>query len=421
MPAARSRWSSTASTASSASRRRPRSPGRALWLAEHPADARERGQAGRGLAERLTWDTVVEALLSVKVAYDSPLPPERSGIADYSGLLLPALQRRADVVAVRRGSRRLPRGVDVAVYHIGNNPDAHGWIFELMRRHAEPRAGRSSSCTSSSCTTSSAVSRSGAATPRRTESALQAEAGAVGRLLGHAVVDGLIPAALGGARPGLPAGDAGARPGRSRRRPFALRRRAGSRAHASAGRCGGFRCRSGQIPRRPRTPQWLPRRRQSSSARSATSTPRNASRSSSPPSPTCGVTAPTPCSCSRAPCRAGLELEPLLARHRLERGRDVVLIDHVSEERLWALLSAFDVSVSLRAPTMGETSAMALRALAVGRPLVVSDLGWFAELPDAVAAKVPVDERRERRCWTRPASSAGGRRRAARRDGRCRA
>ena len=34
------------------------------WLADHPSDARERGQAGRGLAERLTWDTVVEALLS---------------------------------------------------------------------------------------------------------------------------------------------------------------------------------------------------------------------------------------------------------------------------------------------------------------------------------------------------------------------
>jgi glycosyltransferase involved in cell wall biosynthesis len=34
------------------------------WFAEHPAVARERGQAGRGLAERLTWDSVVGALLS---------------------------------------------------------------------------------------------------------------------------------------------------------------------------------------------------------------------------------------------------------------------------------------------------------------------------------------------------------------------
>ena len=34
------------------------------WLADNPSGARERGQAGRGLAERLTWDGVVEALLS---------------------------------------------------------------------------------------------------------------------------------------------------------------------------------------------------------------------------------------------------------------------------------------------------------------------------------------------------------------------
>ncbi len=35
---------------------------------------------------------------------------------------------------------------------------------------------------------------------------------------------------------------------------------------------------------------------------------------------------------------------------------------------------------------------MVVRALSLGKPLVVSDVGWFSELPDAVAAKVPVDE-----------------------------
>jgi len=35
---------------------------------------------------------------------------------------------------------------------------------------------------------------------------------------------------------------------------------------------------------------------------------------------------------------------------------------------------------------------MAIRALSLGKPLVVSDAGWFSELPDSVAAKVPVDE-----------------------------
>ena len=39
---------------------------------------------------------------------------------------------------------------------------------------------------------------------------------------------------------------------------------------------------------------------------------------------------------------------------------------------------------------MGETSGSAIRTLSLGKPLVVSDLGWFAELPDEVALKVPV-------------------------------
>jgi hypothetical protein len=32
-----------------------------------------------------------------------------------------------------------------------------------------------------------------------------------------------------------------------------------------------------------------------------------------------------------------------------------------------------------------------VRALSLGKPVVVSDLGWFAELPDDVAFKAPVD------------------------------
>ena len=67
----------------------------------------------------------------MKVAYYSPMPPERSGIADYSALLLPALRRRLDVDVARRG--KSARG-DVALYHVGNDPESHGWIVEALRR-----------------------------------------------------------------------------------------------------------------------------------------------------------------------------------------------------------------------------------------------------------------------------------------------
>src|SRR6476619_7185999 len=62
------------------------------------------------------------------------MPPERSGIADYSAHLLPALRERIGVEVVKRGRTRPVRGTDIALYHVGNNPDAHGWIVDALRR-----------------------------------------------------------------------------------------------------------------------------------------------------------------------------------------------------------------------------------------------------------------------------------------------
>jgi glycosyltransferase involved in cell wall biosynthesis len=52
-----------------------------------------------------------------------------------------------------------------------------------------------------------------------------------------------------------------------------------------------------------------------------------------------------------------------------------------------------DAVVSLRSPTMGETSGTAIRALTLGKPLLVNDVGWFSELGDDVALKVAADVR----------------------------
>ena len=65
----------------------------------------------------------------------------------------------------------------------------------------------------------------------------------------------------------------------------------------------------------------------------------------------------------------------------LELPERVIRRDYVPEDELWSLLEASDVVVSLRFPTMGETSAAAVRALSLGKPLVVSDVGAFRELP----------------------------------------
>jgi glycosyltransferase involved in cell wall biosynthesis len=49
--------------------------------------------------------------------------------------------------------------------------------------------------------------------------------------------------------------------------------------------------------------------------------------------------------------------------------------------RLNEHLVASDVCINLRHPTAGETSASCLRAMAAGIPVIVSDEGWYRELP----------------------------------------
>ena len=65
----------------------------------------------------------------------------------------------------------------------------------------------------------------------------------------------------------------------------------------------------------------------------------------------------------------------------------VGFVDDLADFTRW--IAVADVVVNLRNPTVGETSATALRALAAGRPLIVWDHGWYAELPDDVCLKAP--------------------------------
>ncbi len=57
-----------------------------------------------------------------------------------------------------------------------------------------------------------------------------------------------------------------------------------------------------------------------------------------------------------------------------------------------AAIAAADVCLNLRYPAAGETSASLLRILAIGRPAVVSDYAQSADLPEEGVIKVPVGE-----------------------------
>ena len=69
----------------------------------------------------------------MRVAYLSPLPPTRSGVAHYSSMLLPALQKRVDVKAFGSLEDYWAPDFDLAIYQLGNNPH-HEFVYaEAMR------------------------------------------------------------------------------------------------------------------------------------------------------------------------------------------------------------------------------------------------------------------------------------------------
>jgi len=81
-----------------------------------------------------------------------------------------------------------------------------------------------------------------------------------------------------------------------------------------------------------------------------------------------------------------------------ERAR---LTGYVSEDDFFRYLKSVDVVVNLRYPTAGETSGTLIRALGAGLPVVVTDFGQFAELPDDVCLKVAATENEERELYLR--------------------
>ena len=317
--------------------------------------------------------------LLIEVAYYSPLPPSRSGIADYSDLLLPALRERIDVVVAEQG-KRAP-SADVDLYHIGNEPDAHGWILDALDRRggvvvlheyvlhhliAGTTIGRGKG--------------------RAYLDAMERELGVAGRLLGLGVLDNLLPLLWE------------TQPERFPLSGVVLDKATGLIVHsnyvAERAREAGYEGPLWRIPH----PAW----------------PMKAVEAAADVSgdPLIGcfgflnmnkripqlLEAFAAFRRDRPGARlllAGGTGERFDVGRRLERlglTDGVERLDYVPEERMWSLMAACDVLVNLRYPTMGETSGSVIRALSVGKPLLVSDVGWFGELPDDVALKIPVDE-----------------------------
>lgn len=86
-----------------------------------------------------------------------------------------------------------------------------------------------------------------------------------------------------------------------------------------------------------------------------------------------------------------IDLAELIQQHGLEDS--VKMLGYLPIEKVYGYLSQADAYIGIRYPTMGETSSGLIRAMEQGSPCIVTDIGWYSELPDDCVAKIgaPVD------------------------------
>jgi glycosyltransferase involved in cell wall biosynthesis len=82
----------------------------------------------------------------------------------------------------------------------------------------------------------------------------------------------------------------------------------------------------------------------------------------------------------------GEYINPLVKKYKLES--IVIQTGFTTIEEFDKLIKLTDIVVNLRYPYMGETSASMIRALLFGKPSIVTDIGWFSELPHESIVKV---------------------------------
>ena len=84
----------------------------------------------------------------------------------------------------------------------------------------------------------------------------------------------------------------------------------------------------------------------------------------------------------------GYDLSSLLADLNLDQA--VRFVGYADDVTFRTYLRAVDIGVNLRYPTSGETSATLLALMAAGKPTLVSNVDAFAELPETACVKIDV-------------------------------
>lgn len=85
----------------------------------------------------------------------------------------------------------------------------------------------------------------------------------------------------------------------------------------------------------------------------------------------------------------GFDIDAHIRQHGLE---DCVRVTgYLDEDSFFTYIAAADALCNLRYPSVGESSGTLARALAMGLPSVVHNFGPFSEFPDDVVLKVPLE------------------------------
>ena len=355
----------------------------------------------------------------LRVAHAGPLPPAPSGIADYAAELLPALAEHVDLELyappglpapagelARRfpvrplgelGPRAAAGGVDLPLYQLGNHPRFHGAVYRalletpgvvVLHEHVLHHMVREITLVAGDPAAyvgemGYAYGRSGRALARRA-----VDTGVPLDPWSHPLFERAVDAALGV----IVHGEA------TRRRVLASRPGARVRVvphHLSLGEGGG--------ESDPEAARAAARRRlglDPGALLVGTFGYQN-------PSKRLPVLLRAFARLRGERPRAGRPEARLVVVGDVDRrvedelggaglGDGVERVGRVGDlDRFLDWMRAVDVAVNLRWPTGGETSGTVIRLLGLGRPLIVTDAGAFAEIPDGCAAKVPPDEREE--------------------------
>ncbi len=291
------------------------------------------------------------------VAYFSPMPPARTGIAHYSSMLVPALRQRIDVEIIDAPPDARRPTPDASIYQLGNNPH-HAWIYEEAMR-----------------------------TP--------------GVIVLHDVVLHHLIVEMTLAR-----GDADAY-------AESLRASHGAAGEAWArGRAAGLHSEMGNflfpasidLANRSRAVivhnEWAADRLRSfgvSTAIHVVPHPAEMQRvAPRPPKRVVGVfgflTSAKRGEVIVEAFERTKDVELLIVGEAAPNITGIKTTGYVSDEDFDRYYGRVDRIVNLRYPTAGETSGTLLRAFSRGKPIAVSDYAQFSEYPDSCVAKIPVGE-----------------------------